>query len=238
MKKLFTKFLILSTALVLSACGSNDSPKSGGEPLVKALSLKNEKMTCNTTVIFTERESGSVTKFVQESISQVARTVSTLSNGTEKLENHGEYDTTTYQVIDDSTKVFSYKMGYTFFSTHEIQKTKMENGLLKEVATIKGTRTGKDGYQFTDANGNKSPTKSYDDVGETITKIDGNTSYEVSSKYNGKVQEVYDYITVERVDGTTKSTRTTLRTPFTVKYDKVEVTTEKDDTNCRNDLEK
>jgi hypothetical protein len=158
--------------------------------------------------------------------------VTKLSKNSESLENNGEHTVLVYQVIDDSTKLFVSKMGYNFVSTHEVTKTESEDGLVKEVTRARGSRTGKDGFEFTDAKGNKSSTQSYDTLTERVLRIQDDTITEVSVKVDGKAEEVHDYVTRENIDGTSKTTRTTLRTPYTEKFGDWEQTTEKSDSNC------
>ncbi len=69
MKQLFYSSMIFSAFLALSACGTNDSAKENGKEVA---SVRNEKITCNTsTVIKYKHVDGSETRYLEESIDEL-----------------------------------------------------------------------------------------------------------------------------------------------------------------------
>ena len=145
----------------------------------------------------------------------------------------GEVTNVSYDYIHSHTKTFSEKVSYSYVAHRTTVKTKLPEGTIKDISHLVETRTGKDGYQFSDENGGKTNTRNADHTFETISKVDGEKSIDISIKIDGKDEPVHDYVTYTRNDNGIKTDRILLQTPYSEKRSDFDFTIESDDMICR-----
>lgn len=228
-------FKLIVLALALSACSQSDNKKS--DPKLRTLSTHNEKITCSSTTVQIEQYENQPSNKTQiEFITESKRRVTILADGTEKYETAGENTTFIYDINSNDEKVFNSKNTENYVAERETTKTTLEDGSIKQISKIKSTKTRTDGKEFSDENGNKSKTRTYEYTTETVSRTSGDTTVDVSYKKDGIEYPVYDYVTKTRIDGKITTERTTLQTSYTEKFNDLTVTTVSDDQICKTEV--
>ena len=220
---------------MLSACGSSDSSKGSSNPGAKVLAASTEKVTCNSSTLSKYKyKDGTENRYLDEGITNVLRNLQTSADGLSvTADTSGEVNNVSYDYIDSHTKTFREKLSYLYVVHRTTVKTKLPDGTLKDISHVVETRTGKDGYQFSDGNGGKTNTQNSDHTFETISKVDSEKSVDISIKIDGKDEPVHDYVTYTRNDNGIRTDRTLLQTPYSEKLSDFDFIIESDDMICR-----
>lgn len=232
--------LFLTAALFLTSCGSPDSSHNTNSGNAQAKGLRTEKITCNGRFLVNyKQKDGSDNKELSEWVTITSRNLTPSSDGRSVIaDTSGETTQNTYQYFNDSTKTFLSKFSYTYTAHRNSETTTLPDGTIKDISRVSTRKIGKDGSQFPDGNGGKTDSVESEHTYESITRIDGDRTYDISIKIDGKAQPVHDYVNTSRTDNGVKTDRTTLTAPFSEMDQYGETITEVDDSICRTEIVK
>lgn len=216
-------FSVLLPALALVGCGDTDRTDSKNSNKIQRVT---EMVNCKgTTIESLKTPDGIVRSQIEEELS-VKRDLQILDEGrAEQAKSEGTTSQRIY-VLSGDKKELSSSQSYTYLGTRTSKIEKLEDGTRVESGLVETFSTGRDGFQFTDENGQRSPTRKSKFSYEAVTRETDGKSVQLSYKYNGEDISLRDEVTTIITENGIKIETTVLQKPYVETVDDMERVTE------------
>lgn len=219
---------VLLSLIAIVGCGETDSSDPQNQENVQVESVR----CTSTTVEVVRTPDGEVRSQIEESLI-LRRKLRTFDAGqSERAESEGIRSQRVY-ILKGDKKDLTTDISYVYTGTRSSKKQQREDGAVLEVGVVETFATGRDGYQFTDDNGQKSPNKNSKFNYESLTREENGKSIQLLYKLNGEEIPLRDEVTSITFENGVRVDTTTLQKPYSETFEDLERITESFTHTCR-----
>lgn len=233
MKSAIAMTALAALTLGITACETKSRDIEKTVKDITQTSVRSELVRCFSTSVETQKYDDQTSTFKIETVTVVNRKMTEFSDGSVKAKTQGDVTTTSFLKNEDGTfEPGSETQGYLYTATRTSKDTKLANGDIQSVGQASTTTKLKAGT-YPDGSAEKTSDKKYEEVRRTVNGV----TKVISSKINDVEQTAIDEESTETVKGNVKILHTVLKSPYTEKYDDVEVTIESMEQACTTTIE-